>query len=438
MKTTPTHSFLLALALAAVFALPAQAADATKLTIRPLYTLYDKNGNTKGHDGGWWIGGLFDGDFDSPCVYENGAGNYFIIDFTKDSNFPGGCWVTDIYIGHKGDTKYTLQYKVDGEWVTVPGANAVQQAQSGKVRYPVNALAKQVKYIFTTVSNWSQSLAEIEIWGMDPADVECQHPESALSPWTPVAGSATCTTPGYEIRTCQNCGEIIASQTSASLPPLGHDYSNSVIRAGTAAGYGSGTITCSRCDFEIDFSDGPCEMMQFGGVATEGRIQFVDLSVSSTGDTGWGVNASRLINNSWVFDEWHDWHAITRSHDEFIQIEFGTTVDLTKIEFAVANHNQTVEFWNCDGAEEVKMGEVAVKTDSSVGEFIAQRKTIYFTGDDQTTGQAVKKLRVRFTDTEGLGVKGTRPVSMGEIHPYGTVVGAGKKDPGKPMFLLMQ
>ena len=179
-------------------------------------------------------------------------------------------------------------------------------------------------------------------------------------------------------------------------------------------------------------------MMQFGGVATEGRIQFVDLSVSSTGDTGWGVNASRLINNSWVFDEWHDWHAITRSHDEFIQIEFGTTVDLTKIEFAVANHNQTVEFWNCDGAEEVKMGEVAVKTDSSVGEFIAQRKTIYFTGDDQTTGQAVKKLRVRFTDTEGLGVNGTRPVSMGEIHPYGTVVGAGKKDPGKPMFLLMQ
>ena len=188
----------------------------------------------------------------------------------------------------------------------------------------------------------------------------------------------------------------------------------------------------------VDLVSSKVNGVAIGGVKMEDVIRFTNIDVSSIDNVDWGVSTSHLVDDDWVFNEWHEWHAASRSHNEFVQIDFGTTIDLTKIEFAVANHNQTVEFWNCDGAEEVKMGEVAVKTDSSVGEFIAQRKTIYFTGDDQTTGQAVKKLRVRFTDTEGLGVNGTRPVSMGEIHPYGTVVGAGKKDPGPPMFLLMQ
>ena len=426
---------------------------AVKISARRNCILY-RDGTATSWASGNWVGingnshadELFDGDF-ANYINQNSAGAYLVLDTTMRDNGVStgdGYYVTDVLIGHAGNTKYSLYYTTeeapaagstsdDRTWIPV-----VEQTQpkKGVTTNGVNAVATAVKYVWETSLGWGgTSLAEIEIWGMDPSTITCLHPHPQ---WIVVPDSNTCTEYGYKNSVCPDCGTILSSLRVDELPPKGHDYVSSLARTGNVLRYGAGRITCSRCDFEIDCSADPVELMQFGGMVSETAIQFSNLSVSSVGDTSWGVTPARLTDNKWTFDEWRDWHAVSRSHNEYVQIEFGTTVDLTKIEFAVANHNQTVEFWNCDGAEEVKMGEVAVKTDSSVGEFIAQRKTIYFTGDDQTTGQAVKKLRVRFTDTEGLGVNGTRPVSMGEIHPYGTVVGAGKLDPGPPMFILMQ
>ena len=403
-------------------------------------------GNWVGINGNSHADELFDGNF-ANYINQNSAGAYLVLDTTIRDNGVStgdGYYVTDVLIGHAGNTKYSLYYTTeaapaagstsdDRTWIPI-----VEQTtpKKGVTTNGVNAVATAVKYVWDTSLGWSgTSLAEIEIWGMDPSSILCLHPNPQ---WIVVPDSNTCTDYGYKQNVCPDCGTVLSTLSVVDLPPKGHSYVCSLNQPGSKSGYGSGFISCARCDFQVDFTDGPLELMQFGGVEAENVIQFSNLSVSSLANADWGVSATRLFDNKWTFDEWRDWHAVSRSHNEYVQIEFGTTIDLTKVEFAVANHNQTVEFWNCDGDEEVKMGEVAVKTDSSVGEFIAQRKTIYFTGDDQTTGQAVKKLRVRFTDTEGLGVNGIRPVSMGEIHPYGTVVGAGKLDPGPPMFLLMQ
>ena len=394
--------------------------------------------------GGNGLPDLFDGktnvtagvDVGGHCTFlpRLGSNGYILLDFTSVSS--RGYYVTDISIYQGNAFQYSLYYSNDGEnWDAVGGAVAVSKVGCGT--YGVNKTASYVKVLLNQTGGWTMNLAEIQVWGVDPEDIACLHPNIESVPWT-IFQAETCLENGWEERYCPDCGTRFVRENTDTHTRLGHDYVTTLTKPGSASSCGSGTITCSRCDYEIDFENVSLDLMQFGGVVTENVIQFSNLSVSSLGNEDWGVSAARLVDNKWTFDEWRDWHAVSRSHDEFIQIEFGTTVDLTKIEFAVANHNQTVEFWNCDGAEEVKMGEVAVKTDSSVGEFIAQRKTIYFTGDDQTTGQAVKKLRVRFTDTEGLGVNGTRPVSMGEIHPYGTVVGAGKLDPGPPMFILMQ
>ena len=247
----------------------------------------------------------------------------------------------------------------------------------------------------------------------------CRHP--SFTEWEPVPGTATCTEPGVDRHKCIFCGEAF-ERTSELLPPLGHDYVETLSRKGTSSSYGEGGVSCSRCEWSAVFNI-PLDLTALGGVASHFLVQFTDLSVSSYQPFS---APSNLINNNWNY-VYQDWVAATRSHDEYVQFDFGVEIDLTKIDFAVHNHTQTVEFYKVEGDTETKIAEVAMTKAESGSEL---RSQVFF------RGVSLQTLRVRFTDSIGVPVNGTMPVGMSEIHPYGTVKGAGLLDVLRSKILL--
>ena len=74
------------------------------------------------------------------------------------------------------------------------------------------------------------------------------------------------------------------------------------------------------------------------------------------------------------------------------------------------------------------LAEVAVVKDGSGREY--QRGSIEF------RGVVAKGIRLHIVDPTGEGYNGARPVAFSELHPYGTVVGAGKLDVVRTRILL--
>ena len=384
-----------------------------------------------GFNGGAWSTDVFDGNFEN-YAYQNAAGAELVIP-TTNPDTGEAFFVTEFKVGHKGNTKYSLYYTTEpapdysgytlkaGDngkshyyeiaadprtWTPIPGATGKQEA--GTKTYGVNVIATAVKYVFDTTISWTPSLAEVEVWGVDPSQLGCLHP--TYTEWRPIPGTATCTANGIDQRECTVCGEVFHRE-SETLKAIGHDYQSTLLLAGSGLQYGSGTVSCSRHDFEIDCTDGPVDLVPLGGVKMPGIVQFTDLSVSSTGNIDYGVREDMLIDNGWTMSWGSYWYANTKSTSEYVQFEFGTAIDLTSVEISVPNRTQALRFYSvADGAEELVM-EYPVERSSGAGEY--QRLHIEF------RGVTLRTLRIKSDDANNA-------LTVCEVHPHGTVNGAGR------------
>ena len=415
MKTTTLLAALGSVLFAAVSASAAEPALVSRNTIS---TMYNENGTVKIRstgeiNGGTYFQNLFNGNF-TDYVYNNTAKTYIIVDL--DAALSGGYYVTEVKIGHVGNTKYSLSYTEDGTtWVDI-----VKETNAAGTRsYSVEHVAKQVKYVFDTVIGWTKSLAENQVWGIDPSDLGCLHPAQYLTEWEPVPGTANCTDYGIDQRQCTNCGTFFHRESLSALP-IGHDYEAVLVERGTSLSYGSGTNVCRRCGDAIVF-DEPVDLATLGGAAMEGVVQFTSVSVSSICHQEWGAGgAPHLVDGIWKSGYNGGWMANSRDHDEYAQFAFGSVIDLTGVEMSVPNHDHVVQFYSVEGDEEVLVGDRIVQQDTSSGAPDYQRIFV------ELRGVSLSTLRIRVEDSTGIELWGSRIIAIYEAHPYGTVNGAGK------------
>lgn len=387
-----------------------------------------------GTNGGTWTTAFFNGNF-TDYGYQNTAGAEIVIPTTgldENERDTGVAWfVTEFKVGHLGNTKYSLYYTTEPEpanilnnakdprtWIPIEGATNIQA--EGTKTYNANVIATAVKYVFDTAIGWTESLAEVEVWGYEPDDGTCLHP--SYTDWEEVSGSATCTAFGVKRRKCTVCGEVFEQDDAL---PLGHDWETHLDTPGSSSSYGSGTLVCSRCGESIVFNV-PLDLKTLGGVAIPGKVQFTDVSVSSfIADSG--VGAKDLIDDDWSWEWGAYWIAETRSEAEYIQYDFGTEIDLTKIEWSAPNHALTLKFYKWDGVNEEPLAEIPVVKTGSAG---------YQRGSMEFRGVVAKGIRLHIVDSRGVGYNGISPVGFSELHPWGTVVGAGRLDATRTRIFL--
>ena len=313
---------------------------------------------------------LFDGNYTTYWPWPRaGVGSSVVVDFTKNDGSTAlkEYFVTKILVASSGDLKFSVQYSEDGtNWIDVAGAIGV--TYPGIATYEVGVLAKKVRYVFAEV-NWGYSmangyLAEFEVWGMDPEDAPCTHP--GWTEWMPDEDSATCLAFGIDERFCTTCGEK-QIRTDYNLPPLGHDYATTLERPGSYKKFGSGYITCSRCNFflpctnvyEQALTNGPVDLIKWGGQAVENLIQFTDFSVTSSDHPEWGPNPKNVINNNWDWT-WCSYWVSSGWNNQHVDFVFGTTIDLTWIDICVHNHEEChMMFYDVDDetGEEFLLGD---------------------------------------------------------------------------------
>lgn len=409
-------------------------ADATPVKLSKLgRSIFFRGGGATrgvaGTNGGHYTDRLFNGNF-SDYTYCNIVGTTELVIPTtgldENEHDTGVAWfVTEFKVGHAGNSTYSLYYTTEAEpanvlnnakdprtWIPIDGAAGIQVA--GTKTYGVNKVATAVKFVFGAAPDWTASLAEVEVWGVHPDDAGCRHP--SYTDWEEVPGSATCTTFGRKRRKCTVCGE--AFELDSDLP-LGHDWVTNLSRPGTSSSYGSGSLVCSRCGETIVFNV-PLDLTTLGGVALPGVVQFTDLSVSDSNPNGGGTGPDDMIDGDWTYDWGSYWFPSTRNEAEWVEYDFGTEIDLAKIEWSVANHAQTLKFYKWDGENEEPLVEIPVVGDGSNREY--QRGSMEF------RGVSLKGIRLHIADSIGVQYGGSRFVSLSELHPWGTVVGAGKLD----------
>lgn len=405
-----------------------------------------------GNNGSW--GGtspkkrMFDGNFTAYQMWPKADKNgYVMVDFTQNDGTTSlkEYYVTELWVGANGTKKFTLQYTEDGStWKDVDGAAAVTCDGIGK--YAVGKIAKAVRYVWTegSYNNFSDEyLAEFQAWGLDPADAPCTHP--SYTAWTETV-PATCTEPSKLSRTCTVCGEQFLKNSDGL--PLGHDYVTTLDRPGMFSRrkdfpdhrrYGSGSITCSRCSFRLDFPaaldlvTNRVDGARICGEKTEGIVRFTDLSVSSENNPQWGPGKKKLIDAVWdTSQEWPYW-TTTSTNAQYADFEFGTTVDLTEVEFSVYNHGYHFDFCSLDDASgtETKFGEIDVVRDEGTTNDYQRVRVPFFESP-------VKHLRVRIADDEPFDLWGCKGIRVIEIHPWGTVVGASDFETEKTTLLIIK
>ncbi len=414
---------LLPFLLAALFAAGSASADATPVKLSELSrSITFREGS--GHRGNYgWNGGssssaVFDGNF-SNYAYQNTAGVELVIP-TTDKSSGTAMFVTSFKVGHAGNTQYSLYYTTEAEpadilskaadprhWTPIDGATDVQAA--GEKTYPVLFVATAVKYVFDTTIGFTPSLGEVEVWGVNPAELSCIHPHR--TGWTAVQGTANCTDFGIDQMQCEDCGEFFQRDSSTAFP-IGHDYETVLAERGTSLSYGSGSNVCKRCGDVVLFEE-PRDVVEIGVSLARGIVKFADLSVSSTGNPDWGPRPDLLVDKSWPYT-WPYWYANTKSTSEYVQFDFANAVDLTGVEISVPNRTHTLEFYSVSGGEEELVGERLVEYDSSLtGDNPNQKFTVEF------RGVTLQALRIKSNDSNNA-------LAVYEVHPWITVAGAGK------------
>lgn len=434
-----------------------------------------------GFNGGSYSDGMFDGNFTSG-LYQNGAGAELVVPTTAldpdTGDDTGTPWyVTEVKVGHVGNTKYSLYYTIDPEptnilsfakdpraWTAIDGATGVQEA--GTKTYLVNKTVTAVKYVFDTVLSWTASACEFEVRAMNPDDIPCMHDnlDLATAPWS-VCKPATCTENAFEECFCPDCGKRF--EREMPLSKLGHDFVATLTKVGRPDRYGSGYVTCARtiqdtntleviwsCDYRIDFTTNDVDLTTLGGPPINGVVQYTDLTVSSIGAQDGGIKAEYLMDGYWDSGWGHAFYFETLSVNEYLQYAFGTTIELTKIEFSVLNEPQTVFLTKYDPAtgEETILKTIPIKKietfedveDPETGEITHvntspkyQRQTVDFFVSDKYKKTFVNAIRMRvddYVDPEtgevihypGLHYGGSDiHTIVCEIHPWGTIQWAG-------------
>lgn len=418
---------------------------------------------------------MFDNNFTSYQMWPKaGQNGYVMVDFTS-TNGPAHLneyYVTELWVGADGTKKFTLQFSEDGStWQNVDGAAAVTCNGIGK--FAVGKIAKAVRYVWTddSYNNFSDEyLAEFQAWGIDPVDAPCTHP--SYTEWG-VSVPATCTERAILSRFCTECDEEF-TKTSTDLP-LGHDYVTTLDRPGHFSQrkdfpdnrrYGTGSITCSRCNFRLDFPKAldlvtnRVDGKTICGMKTEGIVRFTDVSVSSENNPQWGPGGKKIIDGVWnTSQEWPYWTTAS-TNAQYADFSFGTTIDLTEIEFSVYNHGYHLEFSSVDDdtEEETKFGEINVAYDEN---FLVTKK-VKQTVVDPDTGEEieievekevtadyqrvrvpffetpVKHLRVRIVDEEPIDLWSCKGIRVIEIHPWGTVPGASDFETSKTTLIIFK
>lgn len=452
-----------------------------------------------GFNGGHYSRQVFNGNFNDPAICNMSGTTELVIpttapDANNDTNGTGTPWyVTEFKVAHQGNSKYSLYYTTDPEpanvttnaydprtWTPITGASMVEEQSLGdkcKV-FTVNKTATAVKYVFESFVSWTGSLAEVEVLAMDPDDLPCTHDNLDLetATYTPCS-PATCTENAKEECFCPDCGERF--EREVSLSKLGHIYVATLTRIGRPNRYGSGFVSCSRtledpdthettwsCDFRIDFDGRDVDFITLGGIPINGVVQYTDLTDSSTGGLDGGISPEDVKDNVW-HDQWNGyWFAAGLSTNEYVQYRFGTTIELTKIEFSVLNDFQTVYFTKYDPETEeetilktipiakldpvAKLDEQGNVVTNEQGEVIYenvgyQRQTVDFFVYDKLKKTFVDAIRMRIGDYidpetgnpiidpetgETIKYQGTQYGSrfhtcIIEFHPWGTIQYAG-------------
>lgn len=403
--------------------------DATVISKTDFAHIYNKSGtiiDNNSFGGGPSLGNLFNNNW-TDYVRLPKAGNncYVLVDFTTSGvsgALPGGYYVTKIVVGSAGKYPFSLYYTSAASGAEVLLAS--QCLDEGKMTYDVGEIATKVKVVFHQCRAWEYNdyqIAELQVWGLNPADMACSHP--SYTEWE-MKTPATCTTRQIDHRYCTVCYEEFEQEVGF---PLGHGYVTHLDKDGKPNRYGSGYIDCTNCDFHVDFPE-PVDMVTLGGFAELYKVQFTDVNVSSEyNPQWWGTWARHLFDNKW---ESTHWAAMTRT-GEWVDFEFGTTVDVTRVELSAPNHDHTIQFFARDGEMETLMDEVPITNivtlveNPETGESVVttqawQRVTVEF------TEQHAKAVRVRFVDEIGfVSAQDNHCTALGELHLYGTVLGAG-------------
>ena len=461
-------------------------AKAVKISALNRSIFFRGGGATRGNagfNGGNYSDMVFDGNFSNPAICNMSGTTELVIPTTgwdSDNNVDTGVawYVTDFKVAHQGNSKYSLYYTTEAEpadiltygadprtWIPIDGASMVQEQSLGDAAkvFGVNKTATAVKYVFESFVSWTASLAEVEVWAMDPSTITCLHEnfDPVTATWT-LCTFATCTENAMEEAFCPDCGERF--EREVPLSKLGHVFVATLTEPGSVTNYGSGYVSCSRtiedpdthtniwsCDFRINFAGEPVDLTTLGGLPINGVVQYTDLTASSTGGLDGGIAPDDVMDGVWA-NQWNGyWFAEGLSHDEYIQYKFGTTIELTKLEFSVLNQFQTVDFYKFDPAteEETLIKSIPLKKDETDGAPGYIRQTVYFFNEGEGETVTLDAIRMRIGDyvdpvtgetTAYIGEQYGRPrhTCIIEFHPYGTIAGAGKKNPGQPMFILMQ
>ena len=425
---------------------------ALKASDKGLAKMYKSDGSlcdngTGGFGGGAGIGHFFDGNKKTNGGLWDGGGGTWMphlgnggwceLDFS--SVVPDGYFVTKIAVYQCSDFKYSCYWSADGEaWSPVTDAVYVSKVGSDGGIYDVNETATRIRIVFDQTGGWTVNIAEIEVYGMDPDDVPCRHP--SFTEWTPVENTATCLTPGIDERFCGVCSNRF---TRLQDLPLGHDFTSHLLTRGTFARFGTGYISCSRCDWELQFPE-PLDLMtnrvdgtRIGSVAVAGQVNFTDLTVTSTGngaddDPNWGVNPNALYDGNWTFSWQTHWYSKTLNKDAhpYVDYEFGTEIDLCWVDISLPNENHQAVFYSVDEetGEETEIARLQVETDPEIDGSNGIVEKVRF---DETP---VSRLRIRQFNGDGT----VRQMKISEIHPYGTVRGAGDVKVEKTTLFLFK
>ena len=170
-------------------------------------------------------------------------------------------------------------------------------------------------------------------------------------------------------------------------------------------------------------------------VHVDGQHFFAELTVSSTGQEVYGQSPGKLIDDNWALTRtWgaYWFGAQAGSGRDYIQFAFDETIDLAKIELSVDNRDHDVVFYAYDEDNDTDTEIQRLKVTYDAEETDLVKKTVYFFGDANTPGYALKAFRVR-SDNDG-----NNAFEIGEIHPFITARGAGRLGQGNAMFILMQ
>ena len=424
MKKLLCLVFVLIAVLGLTFAV--SAAEAKNVASDDISCIYEANGaqrgDGKGLNGGEYSNQLYDGNLTKGC-YLNGAGCYIILDLNK--KLPGGYYVTDIAISHLGNSQYSVYYTNDGStWNPV----VENKQEKGTVTYAVNDYATQVKYVYVTAPSWTQALCEIQVFGIDPAEMSCAHPNLATQPWVEIPGSATCVDYGWQKQVCPDCDAEFTRHTE-EVPALGHDLATTITKPGTSISYGEGTIECSRCDYAIDFK-GEVDLTGDYYMDIFKSSKFVNVSVSSIADK-WGASKiENMFNNTWSCGSYNGWFSdftVSGYNDEneWVILDFKGELDLTKIDIMVPNDaNAKLLIWAMnDATGEYEIVKELATYDESLGQMQNSdgiRMTIPMLGITTTS----LKIQVISPSTWHDGFQYYAMI-VGELHVYGIAPGCG-------------